>query len=110
QACFARALAGAGRPDAVRVHGSALEYTVKPYPRFLPYAREGIASARGVLVGSRHTAESLWKALEDDGLRAQTRRGQRGVDIPTFTPLASDHAIARLKTLATSLADAPNEP
>ena len=50
-------------PYAVKVHGSALEYTVKPHPRFLPYAREGIAPARGVLVGSRHTVESLWAAL-----------------------------------------------
>ena len=31
-------------PYAVKVHGSALEYTVKPHPeRFLPYAREGLA-------------------------------------------------------------------
>ena len=33
-------------PFAVVVHGSALEYTVKPHPRFLPYAHEGIDSAR----------------------------------------------------------------
>ena len=44
-------------PYAVKIHGSALEYTVKPYPRFRPYAVEGLARARGVLVGSRHTAE-----------------------------------------------------
>jgi glycosyltransferase involved in cell wall biosynthesis len=107
---LARALADTAVPYAVKVHGSALEYTVKPYPRFLPYAREGIASARGVLVGSRHTAESLWAALEDDGLRAKTRLGPPGVDIATFTPLAPDHAIARLKALATSLAQAPDQP
>jgi len=46
-------------PYAAVIHGSALEYTVKPHPRFLPYAHEGIESARSVLVGSRHTAESL---------------------------------------------------
>jgi glycosyltransferase involved in cell wall biosynthesis len=107
---LARALATASTPYAVKVHGSALEYTVKPYPRFLSYAREGIASARGVLVGSRHTAESLWAALEDDGLRAKTRLGPPGVDIATFTPLAPDHAIARLKALATSLDEAPDQP
>jgi len=50
-AILARAL-GADVPYAVKVHGSALEYTVKPHPRFTPYAREGVASARGVLVGS----------------------------------------------------------
>ena len=29
-------------PTPSVVHGSALEYTVKPHPRFLPYAHEGI--------------------------------------------------------------------
>ena len=52
-------------PFAAKVHGSALEYTVKPHPRFLPYADEGMEAATGVLVGSRHTAESLWAALPD---------------------------------------------
>jgi len=56
---LARALDGAV-PYAVKVHGSALEYTVKRDPgRFLPAAREGLAGARTVLVGSRHTGESL---------------------------------------------------
>ena len=45
-AVLARALDGV--PYAVKVHGSALEYTVKPHPeRFLPYAREGLAPAQG---------------------------------------------------------------
>ena len=57
-------LARAGiAPFAAKIHGSALEYTVKPHPRFLPYAKEGMEAASGVLVGSRHTAESLWEAL-----------------------------------------------
>ena len=57
---LARALAG-GVPYAVKVHGSALEYMVKPHPeRFLDLAREGVAGARAVLVGSHHTAASLW--------------------------------------------------
>jgi glycosyltransferase involved in cell wall biosynthesis len=106
---LARGLATAGVPYAVKVHGSALEYTVKPYPRFLPYAREGTASARGVLVGSRHTAESLWAALGDAGLPAKTRLGPPGTEIATFKPLPRDAALARLTALAKSLADAPDE-
>ena len=36
-------LARAGvAPFAAKIHGSALEYTVKPHPRFLPYAYEGM--------------------------------------------------------------------
>jgi glycosyltransferase involved in cell wall biosynthesis len=109
-AILARALSGARVPYAVKVHGSALEYTVKPHPRFLPYAREGIASARGVLVGSRHTAESLWAALGDPGLPARTRLGPPGTEIATFKPLPRAAALARLTTLAESLAEAPDGP
>jgi len=74
-------------PFAAKIHGSALEYTVKPHPRFLPYAREGMEAANGVLVGSRHTAESLWAALPDvPGLREKTRLGPPGVATDVFGP------------------------
>jgi glycosyltransferase involved in cell wall biosynthesis len=77
-------------PFAAKIHGSALEYTVKPHPRFLPYAEEGMEAASGVLVGSRHTAESLWAALPGvAGLREKTRLGPPGVDTSAFRPLAS---------------------
>jgi glycosyltransferase involved in cell wall biosynthesis len=91
-------------PYAVKVHGSALEYTVKPHPRFLPAAREGIASARAVLVGSRHVAESLWAALGDPELPARTRLGPPGVDVARFTPRAPQEALDRLAALAARLA------
>jgi glycosyltransferase involved in cell wall biosynthesis len=72
---------------AAKVHGSALEYTVKPHPRFLPYAEEGMEGASTVLVGSRHTAESLWEALPGvAGLREKTRLGPPGVDTEAFRP------------------------
>jgi len=74
-------------PFAAKIHGSALEYTVKPHPRFLSYAREGMEAAQGVLVGSRHTAESLWAALpEVAGLKEKTRLGPPGVDTQRFRP------------------------
>ncbi|HWA53269.1 MAG TPA: glycosyltransferase family 4 protein [Solirubrobacterales bacterium] len=74
-------------PFAAKIHGSALEYTVKPNPRFLPYAEEGMEAAQGVLVGSRHTAESLWEALEGlPDLPAKTRLGPPGVDTEEFSP------------------------
>jgi glycosyltransferase involved in cell wall biosynthesis len=81
-------LARAGvAPFAAKIHGSALEYTVKPHPRFLPYAREGMEAATGVLVGSSHTAESLWATLPDvAGLRGKTRLGPPGVDLGEFRP------------------------
>jgi glycosyltransferase involved in cell wall biosynthesis len=72
---------------AAKIHGSALEYTVKPDPRFVPYAEEGMNAASCVLVGSRHTAESLWTALPGvEGLQEKTRLGPPGVDTERFRP------------------------
>jgi glycosyltransferase involved in cell wall biosynthesis len=83
-AILARAAVG---PFAAKVHGSALEYTVKPHPRFLPYAEEGMLAAKCVLVGSRHTAESLWSALPNlPELKEKTRLGPPGVDTDEFKP------------------------
>ena len=89
-------LARAGLSYAVKIHGSALEYTVKPHPRFLPAAREGVERAAGVLVGSRHTAESLWAALDQAGLQGKTRLGPPGVDVTRFEPRDKDAAAAGL--------------
>ena len=81
-------LARAGvAPFAAKIHGSALEYTVKPHPRFLPYAYEGMEAANGVLVGSAHTGESLWAALPNlPDLQDKTRLGPPGVDVEEFQP------------------------
>jgi glycosyltransferase involved in cell wall biosynthesis len=104
-AILALALAGVGVPYAVKIHGSALEYTVKPHPdRFLEHARGGIARAQGILVGSRHTAESLWATMDDPDVRARTRLGPPGVDIARFAPRERDAAQAGLRTLAEGLA------
>jgi glycosyltransferase involved in cell wall biosynthesis len=88
-------------PYAVKVHGSALEYTVKPEPaRFLEPAREGLAGARAVLVGSRHTALSLWQALGDRDLPRRTRLGPPGVDVVRFAPREPARAAAGVRALA----------
>jgi glycosyltransferase involved in cell wall biosynthesis len=100
---LARALEG-GVPYAVKVHGSALEYTVRPQrERFLPYALEGLRGASGVLVGSRHTAESLWEVMDEEGLPERTRLGPPGVDVHTFRPRAPAEAAAGLHELAERL-------
>jgi glycosyltransferase involved in cell wall biosynthesis len=93
-AILARAQIG---PFAAKIHGSALEYTVKPNPRFLPYAEEGTEAASGVLVGSRHTADSLWEALPQvAGLEEKTRLGPPGVDMEAFRPRASSRPSRRV--------------
>jgi glycosyltransferase involved in cell wall biosynthesis len=102
-AILARALAGAV-PYAVKVHGSALEYTVKPQPeRFLPFAREGVRDARAVLVGSHHTAQSLWRALEDPEIERRTRLGPPGVDVDRFAPREPGAAAVAVHELAARL-------
>ena len=100
---LARALAGAV-PYAVKIHGSALEYTVKPQPeRFLALASEGLAGARTVLVGSHHTAASLWEALSEEDLPGRTRLGPPGVDIERFAPRDEATAIAGIGRLVRRL-------
>ena len=105
---LARALGGR-IPYAVKIHGSALEYTVRPDTgRFGPYAREGLAGAAAVLVGSRHTAESLWEVVGMPGLPARTRLLPPGVDVRRFRPRPAREAKDRLRALAARLeADPP---
>lgn len=92
-------------PYAVKVHGSALEYTVAPHPdRFLPPAREGLASARTVLVGSGHIARRLRETLGDPALEERVRLGPPGVDVARFAPRGEDAARAGLDELAARLA------
>jgi glycosyltransferase involved in cell wall biosynthesis len=105
---LARALADV--PYTAKIHGSALEYTVKPdMDRFGPWAREGLARARGILVGSRHTAESLWAAMDDDSLPPRTRLGPPGVDVRQFRPHPPEEAKAAVRDLARGLAALPVE-
>lgn len=86
---FARAL-GEDVPYAVKVHGSDLEYVVKPYPRFRPHAVEGAAPAKAFLVGSRHTGQTLWDELDDPTVPPRTKLGPPGVDVERFAPRAVD--------------------
>jgi glycosyltransferase involved in cell wall biosynthesis len=100
---LARALGGRV-PYAAKVHGSALEYVVRPHrERFLPFAREGLAAANGVLVGSRHTAESLWDVVDDPTVPPKTRLGPPGVDTRTFRPQPAGEARRSLHALADRL-------
>ncbi len=102
-AILARAIGGRV-PYAVKVHGSALEYVVRPHrERFLPWALEGLEQAGGVLVGSRHTAQSLWEVMGDPALADRTRLGPPGVDVEQFRPRAPEEAAEGLRLLADRL-------
>src|SRR5207244_10232832 len=82
-----RGLAG-GTPYAVKIHGSALEYTVRRDPgRFLPYAREGVHGAAGVVVGSRHMAGRVLELMPE--VPDHARPGPAGVDVGGVQPSSS---------------------
>ncbi len=107
---LARAL-GDRVPYAVKIHGSALEYVVKRDPaRFAGFVREGLAPARAILVGSLHTAESLWAALDGTDLRPRTRLGPPGVEIEQFVPRERAESAERLRALADRLRRSDTAP
>ena len=108
-----RPLRGQGPRLGARVHGQAA-------PRALPPLRPrgAGAGARAVLVGSRHTAESLWAAMDDPGLEARTKLGPPGVDIAEFTPRepgrprarASSALVERLRATRRRASPTPRSP
>lgn len=95
------------RPYAVKNHGSDLEYTIKPNPRFVPWAAEGVEPAAAILVGSHHTATSMWEALPGLGLEAKTGFGPPGVDTAAFAPLEPGEHERRITELREEIAHEP---
>lgn len=95
------------RPYAVKNHGSDLEYIVKPFPRFVPFAMEGLEPASAVLVGSHHTAASLWKAIPELDIESKTGMGPPGVNTDEFKAIPVDRKIASLIELAEQIENAP---
>ena len=83
---LARALRD-GVPYAVKIHGSALEYTVKPHPRFLPVrARGPRGRARGARRLAPHRARACGRRWTTRACAARTRLGPPGVDVARFAP------------------------
>ncbi|MBJ7354555.1 MAG: glycosyltransferase [Thermoleophilaceae bacterium] len=95
-------------PYVAKIHGSAMEYIVRPHPRFLPYARTGVGEARAVLVGSRHIAERAWDTLRIPGLEKRIYLGPPGVDIERFRPAKNaETALAELAGVAERVLELP---
>ena len=57
-----------------------------------------------MLVGSRHTAESLWAEMDDPTLPPRTRLGPPGVDVDRFAPRDPEAAQEGLEALRERLA------
>ncbi|MFT4049988.1 MAG: glycosyltransferase, partial [Solirubrobacterales bacterium] len=90
-------------PYVAKIHGSAMEYIVRPHPRFLPFAREGVGGARAVLVGSRHIAERTWDTLKIPGIEQRIWLGPPGVDVERFKQVPRSEARAALSDAAAQL-------
>lgn len=105
-------LAGAlgGRiPYVVKIHGSAMEYTVRPNPRFLGYATRGVGGARAVLVGSRHIAAQTWDTLKIPDLEQRIFLGPPGVDVERFRPRDRTEARIALVDVAEAASAKPRD-
>ena len=84
---LARALDGLGVPYAVKIHGSALEYTVKPHPRFMPYAARGPRGRAAACSSARATRpRACGRRWTTTALPGRTRLGPPGVDVDRFAP------------------------
>lgn len=95
-------------PYAAKVHGSAMEYTVRTNPdRFLPYAIEGLQKASTVLVGSQHIAARTVDTVRIDGLADRIFLGPPGVDVEKFKPPRRDKLFATFAEGAELVAGLP---
>ena len=94
-----RPLRGQGPRLRARVHRQAVSALQALRGR-------GARGARAVLVGSRHTAESLWAEMDDPALPDRTRLGPPGVDVENFVPRSPAAAAAGLAALRDRLAAA----
>lgn len=61
-----RGLDGTGIPYDVKIHGSAMEYTLVPHPELMPYAIEGLASAKRLFVGTQYVRDRVLEVFSNE--------------------------------------------
>jgi glycosyltransferase involved in cell wall biosynthesis len=72
------------RPYLAKLHGSALEYAVKPQDRYRTYATEGLGGARVVVGGSKYMLEEAASVVP--GWRKKGVVVNPGCDVELFRP------------------------
>jgi glycosyltransferase involved in cell wall biosynthesis len=85
--------AAAGAPFAVKAHGSELEYSIRGNEELIAWARESLAPARAVFVGSAHIRAVLEDVL---GHVDDVYEVPPGVDVDEFRPEDPARALAAL--------------
>lgn len=78
---------------AVKVHGSELEYSIRGRVDLVEEAREALASAEAVVVGSGHLRAALEEVV---GPVERVRQVPPGVDVDEFQPKPRDQALEEL--------------
>jgi len=95
--------AASGARYAVKAHGSELEYSLRGNEELAAWARESLARAEAVFVGSAHIRDVLEEVV---GHVDRVLEVPPGVDTDEFVPEARGDALAGL--LAEARADPPN--
>jgi glycosyltransferase involved in cell wall biosynthesis len=85
--------AAVGMPFTVKAHGSELEFSMRGNDELIEWARETLAAAQEVVVGSDHIRTVLSDVV---GWSERVRVVPPGVDIERFRPEPRDVALARL--------------
>ncbi len=94
-----------GVPYVIMPHGSALEYAVRPDPRFQSYARAALSCARLLLVSSEELGERVRGLFAD--VLPPVREIRVGVDTASFHPVERADRRRNIDTVIEKLADIP---
>ena len=95
--------AAAGLPFRVKAHGSELEYSMRGRPELIDWARESLAGAEALYVGSEHIRAVVHDVMGEIERVAEV---PPGVDIDEFRRRPRDEALAAL--LEEARRDPPN--
>jgi glycosyltransferase involved in cell wall biosynthesis len=95
--------AAAGARYAVKAHGSELEYAIRDNEELSAWAKEALAGAEAIFVGSEHIRDVLEDVV---GHVDRVHVVPPGVDVDEFVPAPREEALRRL--LVESRADPPN--
>jgi glycosyltransferase involved in cell wall biosynthesis len=85
--------AAVGMPFAVKAHGSELEFSLRGNAELIAWARESLARAAEVVVGSEHIREVLAEVVE---WSENVRIVPPGVEVDDFRPEPREEALAHL--------------
>jgi glycosyltransferase involved in cell wall biosynthesis len=85
--------AAVGMPFTVKAHGSELEFSMRGNDELTAWAREALAEAREIVVGSGHIRDVLAEVVR---WTERVRIVPPGVDVDEFKPMPREGALAGL--------------